>query len=119
MPPDPEAAAYALAARLDVILALEDEAHDGVVTAIGELLGGLSVGGFRRDLEAHLAGIEDDIIADAGPQDYSAGLGGLDPDAFISGHLEDDIADARAEVARCWHAAATRILAEARVLEAA
>jgi hypothetical protein len=61
---DPTDAAYALAARLDGMLDHDEgDELDDALYRIGELIGGLSVGGFRRDLDAHLA--RDDAEDDA------------------------------------------------------
>jgi hypothetical protein len=112
-----EAQARAFAARLDALLHYPDEAVEDALLAIGELLGGLSVGGFSADLRSHLDRVEQDLIEDAHPSDISRGMGGNDPDSFISGRLEDRIADTRATDAQDWLDSATLILDRALLRE--
>jgi hypothetical protein len=112
-----EALARALACRLDALLHYPDEAVEDALLAIGELLGGLSVGGFSADLRTHLERVEADLIEDASPQDISRGWGPNDPDNYISGRLEDRIAEARACDARDWMDEAQVILDRALLRE--
>ena len=110
-----EAQARAFACRLDVLLGLQDERVEDALLAIGELLGGLSVFGFSYDLSSHLRRVEQDQLEDAGPWDYSPGLGPNDPDARFSAALQDRIAEMRATDARDWMDEATALLDAAMV----
>jgi hypothetical protein len=107
-----EAAAMAYAARLDVMLAeTQDEALEQALLAVGELLGGLSMHGFARDLAAHLERVETSMLEDAPRCDYSPGLGGLDPDQVFSSRLSDSIDQMRADDSADWLASAQAVLA--------
>jgi hypothetical protein len=114
----PEAQALAYAHRLDVIAAEiargpyrpADEALEEALHAIGNLLGGLSCKGYAADLRAHLDRVEEDLLSDASPWDYSAGLGGLDPDQVFSSRLSDAIDAARADDALDWAESAQAIM---------
>jgi hypothetical protein len=56
-----ETAALAYAASLDAAFAASPgEALEEALLAVGELLGGLSMHGFARDLAAHLERVEED-----------------------------------------------------------
>lgn len=106
-----EAAAMAYAARLDVLLATDDERLEDALLAVGELLGGLGHKGFAHDLRLHLARVEEDMLADAPRCDYSSGRGGNDPDQVFSSRLSDAIDTARADDAADWLASAQAVLA--------
>lgn len=66
----PQTAALAFAAHLDRLLAeTHDEALEhALVHEVGELIGGLSVHGFQRDLQAHLDRLEAEMLDE--PGDY-------------------------------------------------
>jgi hypothetical protein len=114
-----EAQARAFAARLDALLHYPDEYVEDALLAIGELLGGLSCKGFADDLRTHLDRVESDILEDAHPSDVSRGWGPNDPDNYISGRLEDAIAESRATDAQDWMDEATLILDRALLRETA
>lgn len=108
-----EASARALADTLDSLLGYDDDQIADALLSIGELLGGLGCRGFRADLDAHLERLEADLLEDAHPSEYSRGRGGNDPDTYLSGRLEDRIAEARAADAADWHAEADALLQRA------
>lgn len=113
-----EAAALAFAASLDV-LALSPVIPEPVEDAlqdVGELLGGLSIHGFAGDLRAHLARVEQDLLEDASPQDYSPGMGGNDPNAIFSGRISDAIDTARADDSASWLQDAREIITRVLIL---
>jgi hypothetical protein len=110
-----EASARALADTLDSLLGYDDGQIADALLEIGELLGGLGCRGFRADLDAHLARLEEDILADAHVGDVSRGWGPNDPDSYISGRLEDQIAQARAADAAEWAHEADALLQRALV----
>jgi hypothetical protein len=118
-PDDIEAQARAFAAKLDALLHYPDEAVEDALLAIGELLGGLSVGGFSADLRSHLDRVEQDLIEDAHPSDVSRGWGPNDPNNYISGRLEDRIAESRACDAQDWLDEAQSLLDRALLRETA
>jgi hypothetical protein len=108
-----EASARALADTLDSLLGYDDEAIADALLSIGELLGGLGCRGFKADLDAHLERLEEDLLEDASPQDYSPGWGGNDPNQVFSAELQDRIAEMRAADAADWHAEADALLQRA------
>ena len=118
-PDDIEAQARAFAARLDALLHYPDDYVGDALLAIGELLGGLSVGGFSADLRSHLDRVESDLLEDASPQDYSPGFGGNDPNGVFSDRLSYQIDQARACDAQDWMDAATELLDRALLRETA
>jgi len=95
--------ALAYAAYLDSLLAsdMTDEMEHALVFQVGDLLGGLGVGHFTADLKSHLASIEDREYKDH-PGAWSAGLGGNDPDAYVSDWLTDRINDETKAAAEVW-----------------
>src|SRR3954467_15525425 len=108
-----ESAALAYAASLDAAFAASPgEALEEALLAVGELLGGLSMHGFARDLQSHLERVEEDIVMDANPRDYSPGLGPNDPDGVFSARLSGAIARAREDDAAFWMIAARKVIAQ-------
>jgi hypothetical protein len=87
-----------------------DEPVEEALHAIGNLLGGLSMHGFARDLAAHLDRVEDALLSDADPWGYSAGLGPNDPDAIFSARLSDMIDQMRADDCCQWLSDAQEIM---------
>jgi hypothetical protein len=114
-----EAQARAFACKLDALLHYPDDDVADALLAIGELLGGLSCKGFADDLRVHLERVEQDLIEDASPQDIRRGWGPNDPENYISGRLEDRIAEARATDAQDWLDSAGEILDRALLRETA
>lgn len=112
-----EAAALAFAAGLDALAAKDkpDVVEDALLE-VGELLGGLSVHGFAGDLRAHLQRVEDDLLEDASPRDYSPGLGPNDPDGIFSARLSDAIDQARADDCADWLESARAVMTKVLIL---
>jgi hypothetical protein len=112
-----EAAALAFAASLDVLARQDNpEPVEDALADVGELLGGLSIHGFAGDLRAHLARVEQDLLEDASPQDYSPGIGGNDPNAIFSGRISDAIDTARADDSASWLQDAREIITRVLIL---
>lgn len=94
------------AAAID--LAREWPRHEELYAQIGDLAGGLGYDAKTR-VEQTLADIlpiwceqAAQQVADDNPSEWSAGRGGNDPDAGMSGWLEDEMERAHAEAATDW-----------------
>lgn len=108
--------ALARAVDLDARVAagtLPDETHEALAHAVD-----LSIYGFAHDLRSELHDITEAVFED-NPREWSAGRGGNDPDAFVSGWLEEQIHEQQTEFATEWLAKVDAVMAVPAQREAA
>lgn len=108
----PLAAAISFAAEIDRAAAIdaarEWPQHEELYQQIGDLAGGLGYD-IKTRIEQTLTDILPVLceaaaqkVADENPDEIWHGLGGNDPDAGMSGWLEDAMADAHDATAKAW-----------------